>query len=180
VTVAGADPVSPRKTILPTVAGRQTLVLRVVSSLVLAPLALGAAYFGDLVFLGFWTVAALIVLWEWDSLVCIHDKYPVFTIGSVAIVGTSLLWTLDRPVSALILFALGLLGVASIATKIRRSWCVAGQVYTGALLIAPVVLRGDQTHGFAAILFLFAVVWMTDITAYVVGRMLGGPKLLPG
>ena len=46
-------------------------------------------------------------------------------------------------------------------------------------MIAPVVLRHDAALGFAAILFLFTVVWLTDIAAYFVGRAAGGPKLLP-
>ena len=33
--------------------------------------------------------------------------------------------------------------------------------------------------GSIAILFLFAVVWATDILAYFVGRAVGGPKLAP-
>jgi phosphatidate cytidylyltransferase len=180
VTVADADPVSPRNSILPLAGARNNFVLRIVSSLVLAPLAFGAAYAGGLVFLAFWTIAAAIVLWEWDALVCTHDRNTVFTIGSVAIVGTGLLWTIDRAGPALVLITLGLFGVASIGARIRRGWCVIGLGYAGILLIAPLVLRDDQTHGFAAILFLFAVVWMTDITAYFVGRALGGPKLMPG
>ena len=61
----------------------------------------------------------------------------------------------------------------------RRAWCAAGLVYAAALLIAPVLLRRDAAFGFAAIMFLFAVVWVTDIAAYFVGRALGGPKLMP-
>ncbi len=34
--------------------------------------------------------------------------------------------------------------------------------------------------GFAAFLFLFATVWATDIFAYLVGRLIGGPLLWPG
>ena len=164
---------------LPAATGRNNLVLRVGSALVLAPLALGAAYLGGLAFLAFWTIAALGVLWEWDALVCAHDKNPVFTIGSVAIVGTCLLWAIDRPVPAMILIALGMLGVATLASKIRRFWCVAGVGYAGAMLIAPVLLRADPTMGFPAIVLLFAVVWLTDIVAYAAGRALGGPKLMP-
>ena len=177
--MAGADPVNPQNTILPATGRAHNLILRVVSALVMVPLALGAAHYGGLIFLAFWTVAALIVLWEWDAMVCAHDKNPVFTIGSVAIVGAGLLWGIDRPVPALILISLGTLGVATLASKIRRSWCVAGLVYSSALLIAPVVLRADAMFGFFAILFLFAVVWSTDIGAYVAGRGLGGPKLMP-
>jgi phosphatidate cytidylyltransferase len=46
-------------------------------------------------------------------------------------------------------------------------------------VIAPVMLRNDAAFGFAAIVFLFVVVWLTDIVAYFVGRAAGGPKLLP-
>ena len=41
------------------------------------------------------------------------------------------------------------------------------------------VLRNDPTLGFAAILFVFAVVWLSDIVAYFAGRAIGGPKLMP-
>jgi phosphatidate cytidylyltransferase len=176
--VAGADPINSGDTVLPAVGGSNNLVLRVGSALVMVPLALGAAYLGGQIFLAFWTFAALVVLWEWDALVCAHDKNPVFMIGSVTIVGTCLLWAIDRPVPALMLIALGMLGVATLASKIRRAWCVVGVVYAGSMLIAPVVLRADPTLGFATILFLFAVVWSTDIAAYAVGRVFGGPKLM--
>ena len=176
--MAGADQITPPQTVLPQ-AGNSNLVLRIISSLVMAPLALGVAYVGDQVFLWFWTVAALVVLWEWDGMVCTHDKNPVFALGSIAIVGTSLLWAMSRPVLALILISLGALGVATLATKARRTWSVVGLAYAAVLLIAPVVLRADPIFGFRVIVFVFAVVWSTDVLAYVVGRMLGGPKLIP-
>ena len=45
------------------------LALRVVSAVVLAPLALLTAYLGGWPFALFWGVAALAVLWEWIELV---------------------------------------------------------------------------------------------------------------
>jgi phosphatidate cytidylyltransferase len=57
---------------------------------------------------------------------------------------------------------------------------VAGGIpYAGALAIAPITLRTDGEHGFLAVIFLFAIVWTTDIVAYFVGRAVGGPKLMP-
>src|ERR1051325_7014267 len=58
-------------------------------------------------------------------------------------------------------------------------WLPAGIAYAAILLFAPLILRRDPALGFAAILFLFAVVWATDIAAYFAGRALGGPKLWP-
>lgn len=176
--MAGADPVNPQNPALPSAVGRNNLVLRVSSAVVMVPLALGAAYLGSFTFLIFWTIAALGVLWEWDGLVCAHDKKPVFTIGCVTIIGASLLWAINRPIPALILIALGLLGVATLASKVRRAWCVAGLAYAGAMLMATLALRADPSLGFWAIVFVFMVVWSTDIVAYAAGRVLGGPKLM--
>jgi phosphatidate cytidylyltransferase len=61
----------------------------------------------------------------------------------------------------------------------RTKWLVAGVVYAGAAAFCPMVLRADPDFGLVAIFFLFAVVWMTDIAAYFVGRIFGGPKLWP-
>ena len=58
-------------------------------------------------------------------------------------------------------------------------WMVTGLLYASVLLLAPVILRRDPEFGFVSIIFLFAVVWTTDIAAYFAGRTLGGPKLWP-
>jgi len=58
------------------------------------------------------------------------------------------------------------------------NWIVAGVFYAGVLLVAPVILRHDAELGFLAIIFLFAVVWTTDIAGYFAGRAIGGPKLM--
>jgi len=154
-------------------------MLRILSSLVLAPLAIAAAYFGGLAFLAFWASAALIVLWEWDTLVCTQDRNSVLATGAATLVGAGLLLAFGRPGVAVTLIILGSLGVAALASNVRRLWCAAGLAYAATIMIAPVLLRHDENLGFAAILFLFVIVWLTDITAYFVGRAVGGPKLMP-
>jgi phosphatidate cytidylyltransferase len=158
---------------------RRNLLLRLASSLVLAPLALAAAWFGGPVFLTFWTVAAVVVLWEWDTLVCAHDRTSVLTIGVVALVGASLLLAFGWPGVATPLIILGAFGVAVLASRIRRLWCAGGLFYAFALVIAPVALRNDAALGFAVMVFLFVIVWFTDTAAYFIGRAIGGPKLAP-
>jgi phosphatidate cytidylyltransferase len=61
----------------------------------------------------------------------------------------------------------------------RARWLTAGAVYAGAAAFCPILLRMDADYGLVAIFFLFAVVWVTDIAAYFVGRLFGGPKLWP-
>jgi phosphatidate cytidylyltransferase len=161
------------------VAGRSNLMLRIMSSLVLAPLAIAAAYFGGFVFFAFWVVAALAVLWEWQTLACVDERNPVLAIGAVSLAGSGLLIMIDRSGVAIALIALGCFGVAAFASNARRMWCAAGLVYSAGILVAPMLLRHDASFGFAAILFLFVIVWLTDSTAYFVGRAFGGPKLMP-
>ncbi|MCK1975237.1 phosphatidate cytidylyltransferase, partial [Bacillus safensis] len=60
-----------------------------------------------------------------------------------------------------------------------RGWPAAGLFYAGFSAVSLSLLRGDEPFGFTAIVFLFAVVWSTDIAAYFNGRALGGPKLAP-
>jgi len=75
---------------------------------------------------------------------------------------------------------MGLVAAArSLPTATRAGWIVLGALYAGAMLAAPLVIRADATLGFVAMIFLFAVVWATDIAAYFAGRLIGGAKLWP-
>jgi phosphatidate cytidylyltransferase len=176
--VTGVQPAGGKRPGLAVLAGRGNLLLRIVSSLLLAPIAIAAAYFGGIVFIAFWALAALAVLWEWDTLVCADDRNPVLATGAVTIAGAALLMALGRSGVAMALIALGFFAVAVLSTRLRWLWCAAGLVYAAAIVVAPVLLRHDAERGFAAILFLFAVVWLTDVVAYFAGRGIGGPKLM--
>ncbi len=58
-----------------------------------------------------------------------------------------------------------------------RRWTVAGFVYAAAAQMASAVLRLDAEMGFVALVFVFLIVWVTDIGGYFAGRGIGGPKL---
>jgi len=58
-------------------------------------------------------------------------------------------------------------------------WLPFGVLYIGLAGIALIVLRHDAAVGRDNVIFLFLVVWASDIAAYVAGRSLGGPKLAP-
>lgn len=61
----------------------------------------------------------------------------------------------------------------------RPAWLVLGVVCSFGLLAAPVLIRGDPFWGFAALVWVFAVVWGSDVMAFCCGRLIGGPKLMP-
>jgi phosphatidate cytidylyltransferase len=183
--MANADPARP----VPTASsGGSELILRILSGLVLAPLAVGVAYLGGWAFVVFWSIAALLVLWEWCTLVAGGERSTVLLIAGAAVLLAILLAATAadaegshsvRLVASGTLLLMGMLATAALASSDRRVWTAAGIPYAGLLGVAPIVLRNDAQYGFLAIVFLFAVVWATDIVAYFVGRAVGGPKLAP-
>ena len=155
------------------------LALRIGSALVLAPLAVGAAYVGDWPFALFWGVAAMGVLWEWTSMVARADQRSVLGAGGAALALAVALAVTGHLLAAVIVLAMGAMGAAALALGEGRIWVAGGVPYAGALALAPIVLRSDNEDGFLAVVVLFVIVWTTDVGAYFVGRAVGGPKLMP-
>lgn len=156
----------------------RNLLLRVVSALILAPLAIGAAYFDDWPFVLFWTVAAIAVWWEWTRLVDGEKSRSVLVTGVAALVLEALLVSMEHIALALPMVALGALAAAIVATR-AQLWIAGGVVYASVILLSPIAIRTGTDPGFENMIFLFAVVWATDIAGYFAGRAIGGPKLAP-
>ena len=174
--MVGSEPISnAEKAGVPLTANN--LLLRVVSAAVLAPLALVAAYIGGLPFALFWGIAALVVLWEWMTLV-VGPNYRLLVLSCAAAIAVAdfLAW-LGRPVTAFFMVGLGALAGAIFAPSERRLWVIAGAGYAGGMVLAPVFLRADAGFGFAVLLLLFAIVWTTDVLGYFAGRRHGQERL---
>ncbi|HEX4040175.1 MAG TPA: phosphatidate cytidylyltransferase [Xanthobacteraceae bacterium] len=162
---------------------------RLASALVLAPLAIAAAYIGGWLFVCVFGVAAIVVLWEWTVLAFGDAEPRVLVPGTVSMLLAAGLAGEGQAAAALGIVALGtLLAGGSLAGWPPRrypgvnspAWGAAGVIYAGAALLGPVLMRADPEQGFAAVLYLFAIVWATDVLAYLVGRAVGGPLLWPG
>jgi phosphatidate cytidylyltransferase len=159
------------------VASRSDLLTRVVSAAVLAPLALVIAYLGGAIFTLFWGGAALLVWWEWSTLSAGAGARAIFLTGSGALVAAIAFALAAAWLPVLLCVSAGAVLVGSMASGRRRLAVGGGVVYAGAVLVAPVLLRVDPQYGFVAIVFVFALVWATDVAAYFAGRAIGGPKL---
>jgi phosphatidate cytidylyltransferase len=169
--------------------GSSDLMPRVLSALVLAPLAIFVAWLpssdypsaGAWIFGLFWLIAAIAVWWEWTALVSGSRNRLPFFLGSTALVLAMVVAEASgsRTRAPMLIIALGALAAGVFARAERRSWVAAGVIYAGALLVSPILLRRDVEMGLVAILFLFALVWATDVAGYFAGRAFGGPKLAP-
>jgi phosphatidate cytidylyltransferase len=166
----------------------QNFLRRTASALVLAPFAIAMAFVGGWTFAALCTLTAALVLWEWATLVTGAADPRILAPGLPALCAAAVSAQLNVP--GLAIAAIGLGGLGAVAATVglpqggRRSaaavmWAVAGVIYAGVVLISPIVLRSDPRLGFAALAFLFATVWATDIFAYLTGRQLGGPLLAP-
>ena len=154
------------------------LLLRIVASLVMAPLAVAMAYVGGWLWVGLVTVAAIGLYIEWLAVIGMR-KPRLVLLGVLILLGAG--WIdlghiNEIYVSALV--ALGVLAVAIVSSE-RRIWSAVGISYALAASIASSAVRLDPVSGFAALMLVLLVVWVTDIGGYFAGRLIGGPKLWP-
>jgi phosphatidate cytidylyltransferase len=157
------------------------LQLRIISSVVLIAVVLAVTFLGGVAFRLFSALIAAVMFYEWCSISRgqAGTRYQLVAAALLAVVLVALVLGYSAA-GVLVLLALSVLA-SLLDSRIggQGFWTPAGLAYAGLSGLSLAYLRdGDQT-GLMAILFLFAVVWATDICAYFVGRSLGGPKLAP-
>ncbi len=113
---------------------------RIISSVILLPIAISIVLLGGVIYNMFMLVIAVLMAFEWCNLTKRdNDIY----------------------------------GVSS-----ANRWIVVGIVYIVSGILSMIYLR-DLESGQINILFVLFTVWATDISAYFVGRTIGGPKIWP-
>jgi phosphatidate cytidylyltransferase len=151
---------------------------RLISSFVLAALALAVWWAGGVPFALFWLAAGLAVLWEWQALLGDARHRARFLTGAA---GVAIAAAFASYIALVI--SCGALLVAGALTMLvaerRRVIAGAGVLYAGALVVCVIGLRQSDAFGLIAMAWLFALVWGTDVMAYFGGRLVGGPKLWP-
>lgn len=155
------------------------LGVRIASAVVMAALALGALWVGGWLFAAFWTAAGIAIIWEWQHLIGGKAVSTRLSVGAAAIALTAGFASIGYPEAAIVTIALAALAVGWLAGGERAVWAGTGVIYAGAMVLAVCVLRASLFYGLVATLWLFAVVWTTDIMAYFGGRLIGGRKLWP-
>lgn len=130
-------------------------------------------------------VAAALLSWEWVHLCGYRTRDLPGLAVPVAVFAAGTLAVAEQPRAAvLLLVALWVVawwtagrGRAADGRAQPAGWLAVGVLYIGLTGIALIELRHDNAAGQANVLFLFLVVWASDIGAYMAGRLVGGPKL---
>ncbi len=157
--------------------------LRVLSAMVMTPVAVLAIYYGTPWFEAMVCLAAFLMAREWAHVAAPAAPRTVVLAFCAAATGLTLLGmsALSFPLLALLLAAVALgIGYLGRGRGLASGRWIALGVFVVALPCMTLVwLRGNSADGRMIVLWLMLVVWATDTGAYFVGRIIGGPKLAP-
>lgn len=158
---------------------------RALSAMVLGPAAVACIWLGAEAFTGMMALAVALLAWEWVHMCGRRIRVLPGMAVPVAVFAAGSLAVADHVRWALFVLLIGF----GFAWYFARSMAEAltqpalrlalGVLYIGLAGIALIELRHDTEAGRWNVLFLFLVVWASDIGAYMAGRALGGPKLWP-
>ena len=157
------------------------LGVRTASAVVLIPAVIACAWFGGIWFKGFVLLLAGLIAHEWTAMV--HPRNPAqyaLHLGA-ALCGAVLPDWVGVGIALLVILGLALVSIflARKEDPDASKWRYFGIFYVGFPALSFILLHRDSHYGFAAILWVFLVVWSADILAYFAGRIIGGPKLAP-
>jgi phosphatidate cytidylyltransferase len=156
----------------------RNLSTRIIAAAVLIPLAIAIAYAGGWLWTSLVTLAAIGLYVEWLMVVGRVGDKRVVAAGVIALALAGLCLAVGRIDAALAVLGVGLVAVA-LVTPAQRNWSALGFLYAATAETASVLLRLDPVKGFAALVFVLVIVWVTDSGGYFAGRGIGGPKLWP-
>ncbi len=154
---------------------------RIASAAILATLVLVVTWFGGFPFRFLTVVMGAGVFVEWrritgaGSTTVLAKASELLLVVSFAV----LLAGLPAPIVFAAILIAALVGFAAKFAGQASTWLGWGILYAAVPAASLSFLRGDNDGGLLAVLFLFALVWATDIFAYFVGRAIGGPKMAP-
>lgn len=152
---------------------------RLISALILGPLAVLLLWLGGLFFTAWVAAFAAAMAWEWIQMSDRKAPPVAYAIACATASGAVLLAGQTSIQDALIWGAMGT--TASGLERWRRGWSVEvlGVLYVSLSAALLAAMRSMPEHGLAAVVLLFSVVWAADSFAYLVGTWIGGPKLIP-
>ncbi|MBJ6126717.1 phosphatidate cytidylyltransferase [Microvirga splendida] len=165
----------------PKPAPSKELTTRVFSALVMVTAALLTAYWGGWPFALFWLAAGIAIMVEWTDMTGIEPRRPVQAILGLGLAGLTLLFLLGAELWLSVAVSLAFLAATAFAVHggQNKLWAVSSFVYALPIVLIPPIVRDHPDLGILGLLWMFAVVWATDIAAYFTGRTFGGPKLCP-
>jgi phosphatidate cytidylyltransferase len=152
---------------------------RIVSGTVLAAVAFALAWAGPMPFAALVLVVALFISWEWGRMVRGVSADLAFLVHAVAVAAAVALAAAGYAALGLAVLVTAAIILVPLVFGRGARLSALGVFYVGLPAVSLLWLRLEAPYGLAAVLFIFAIVWSSDIAAFVAGRLIGGPKLWP-
>ncbi len=152
---------------------------RVASGLVLAPLFLAVVYWEFPFFHVLVAAIAGVMAWEFTRMdgKAGLKRRSLITVAALAAVAAI---SFDHPMPALMIIAFATIALVAADQMAGRKGLYLVQIAVIYVALPAVsLLYIMAVGGRLSVFWVLAVVWATDIGAYAVGRIVGGPKLAP-
>jgi phosphatidate cytidylyltransferase len=165
----------------PKPAPSKELTTRILSALVMIAAALLTAYWGGWPFALFWLAAGIAIMVEWTEMTGAEPLRLVQGVLALGLAALTALFLMDASIGLFIAVGLFFLVTGALVTRgvANRIWSASSFLYAVLIVLVPPIVRDHIELGILGLLWMFAVVWATDIAAFFTGRSLGGPKLCP-
>ena len=163
---------------------RSAFVTRVLSALVLVPLALTIVYFGGWAMALFLWLVGTVMSFEWNRVTKQEDQHGSFfatlIVQSVSLAALLYFATLGQWTSAIAApFVGAVLTVLILLPKSRSPfWSLLALPYIFLPCLALIWIR-TSPMGAQALVWLLVLIWAADIGGYIFGKTIGGWKLAP-
>lgn len=156
---------------------------RAVTAALLVPAALACMWLGAEWWAGLMALCVAGLAWEWVRLCGGSVRVLPGMVVPGAVLAAGLFAVLGMSLWGLVLLGVGAYAAQALARhspgRVPPLWLGFGVIYIGLAGIALIELRADDRVGRDNVIFLFLVVWASDISAYLAGRAFGGPRLVP-
>ena len=160
---------------------QRELLLRTVSAVILAAVVLFLTWRGGTGFRLLVVAMIVLLFFEWYRIVASRRMSQlVWILGCLATAGivTALLAGLHSV--GLLVCIVGAVIVAVVRIRERADVAPSvGLLYAGLFGEALIGIRESEPDGLGAVVFIFVIIWATDILAYFGGRSFAGPRLAP-
>jgi phosphatidate cytidylyltransferase len=145
----------------------------------MAPVAIILVWLGSWYFFALLVFSALLMASEWDRLIGGKGHGKNIIALDISIVVALGLFYVGQPFWSMVFTLVGATSSMIFCDNGRRGWSLLGTVYIYLPVFSLLWLRSEPAVGLATVVWLLVLVWATDTGAYVAGRLIGGPKLVP-
>jgi phosphatidate cytidylyltransferase len=157
------------------------LQIRILSAAILGIAVLGLVWVGGTVCRVLAAAVAGLIFYEWAAMRRLPASAEHRWLAALCLAAVLVCLVLGLPAKQLFAAIALATAISAVHGWLRGQgrWYASGVAYALVSGVTLALLRADDSSGLQAILYLFAVVWATDVIAYFVGRAVGGPKLAP-